>query len=314
MTCEPLGRRRWRLATAFILLQFAVYPVAASGHRFGPWRQAVSVDPERSGINTTFNDGCPIESPDGRHLFFASNRTGDLDIWVSAWIPSRRHDDGAWSAPEKQPAPLNTPASEFCPTPLRGNWLLFVSTRSNICGGSNNADIYLTRRHPVRGWTEPEHLGCNVNSAFEEFSPSIVETAGGTQLFFSSNREDGFNHKIYVSTWRQNGTWGEAVPVAELNALGASDARPSVRHDGLEIVFDSTRDGGPPQIYTASRRNIFKPWSSVHALDSRVNQNTAAQTRASFSRDGKRLYFGSTRNGGIGSDIFVSTRSGPGPK
>lgn len=314
MAHEPLGSRWHRLAIALILAQVAVYPVAASGHRLGEWRQAVSVDPGRSGINGTFNDGCPIESPDGRHLFFASNRDGDLDIWTSSWVPSRRHDDGAWSAPEKQAAPLNTPANEFCPTPLRGNWLLFVSTRSNICGGSNNADIYLTRRHPVRGWKEPEHLGCNVNSAFEEFSPSIVEAGGATLLFFSSNREDGFNHKIYVSTLRRNGTWGKAVPVAELNAQGASDARPNVRHDGLEIVFDSTRDGGPPQIYTASRRSVFEPWSSVHVLDSRVNLSTAAQTRASISRDGKRLYFGSTRAGGIGSDIFVSTRSVPGQK
>ena len=33
-----------------------------------------------------------------------------------------------------------------------------------------------------------------------------------------------------------------------------------------------------------------------------------AETRATLSRDGRRLYFGSTRAAGRGSDIYVSTR------
>jgi hypothetical protein len=89
---------------------------AASAQNFGPWSPAVSVDPGRSGINTTVNDGCPIEAPDGNTLFFASNRAGDLDIWVA----SRHSDDGPWGEPERLPSPVNRVGSgEFCPTPLR---------------------------------------------------------------------------------------------------------------------------------------------------------------------------------------------------
>ena len=41
-----------------------------------------------------------------------------------------------------------------------------------------------------------------------------------------------------MSVQQPDGSWGTATLVNELNAAGASDARPNVRKDGLEIVFD----------------------------------------------------------------------------
>src|SRR5919106_2987224 len=243
---------------------------AAHAQSFGPWGPAVSVDPGRvNGVNTPFNDGCPIEAPDGHMLFFASDRDNlILDIWVA----SRSSFGDPWASPEKLPFPVNTTASnEFCPTPLAGNRLLFVSTRSNNCGGPGpNPDIYYTQLHPVRGWLPPEHLGCEVNSGFAEFSPSLVEADGMTILFFSSNRPPAGRHQIYMSVQQPDGSWGAATLVNELNSA-ASDARPNVRKHGLEIVFDSTRAGGLSQIYTASRSSILDPWSTPEPLGPNVN-------------------------------------------
>jgi Tol biopolymer transport system component len=286
----------------------------AHAQNFGPWGAAVSVDADRVGVNTSFNDGCPIEAPDGDRLFLASNRPGSqgLDIWVSL----RELGDTDWTVPVNL-AGVNSAANDFCPTPLPGNRLLFVSTRANHCGGSgNNPDIYFTRLHPVQGWLAPEPLPCGVNSGFEEFSPSLVEAEGLTMLFFSSSRDDAPRHQVYMAVLQPDGSWATA-PVHELNWPGASDARPNVRHDGLEIVFDSTRAGGPPQIYSATRSSVFEPWSRPELLDTHVNLPGFAQTRPSISRDGRRLYFGSSRDnlpGDLagGADVFVSTRSGPG--
>jgi hypothetical protein len=211
-------------------------------------------------------------------------------------------------------------SNEFCPTPLPGNRLLFVSTRANPnqCGGK--ADIYLTRQHPVHGWLEPVPLNCDINSAGDEFSPSLVEADGVTTLFFSSERLQFGQHKIYSAVQQPDGAWDPAAPVDELNMPGASDARPNVRKDGLEIVFDSTRFGLPSQIpsqiYTAIRSSVLEPWSAPVPVGAVLNVTTG-QNRASISRDGTRLYFGSTRAnvpGDQGADIFVSTRSGPGSK
>ena len=304
--------RRLALAAVVVVLMELLSVPVTSAQNFGDWSPAVSVDPVRSGVNSTVNDGCPIEGPDGNTLFFASNRAGDLDIWVAY-----RADEGEpWGELARLPSPVNaTPTGEFCPTPLPGNRLLFVSTQSNICGGgANNADIYLTRQHPVHGWLAPQHLGCEVNSPRDEFSPSLFEVNGVTTLYFSSNRAEPAFHKIYSSVLQADGSWGPATLVDELNAEGASDSRPNVRKDGLEIVFDSTRGGLPSQIVTSSRSSVLEPWSTPLALGANVNIPTTAQTRPSLSRDGTRLYFGSTRAnvpGDSGGDIFMSTRSGP---
>jgi WD40-like Beta Propeller Repeat len=297
-----------------VLLLVLVAPHPVHGQNFGPWESATSIDPARTGVNTIFNDGCPIESPEGDRLFLASNRPGSLglDIWVS----SRGPGDTGWTAPVNLEG-VNSAANDFCPTPLPGHRLLFVSTRANHCGGSgNNPDIYLTRLNTKKGWLTPEPLPCSVNSGFEEFSPSLVEADGLTMLFFSSSRDDAPRHKIYMAVLQADGSW-EAGPVDELNWPNASDARPNVRKDGLEIVFDSTRAGGPPQIYAATRSTVFERWSTPELLDIPVNLPGFAQSRPSISRDGRRLYFGSTRDnlpGDLpgGSDVFVSTRSGPG--
>ena len=298
-------------ASAVVVLCFATI-----GHAqfFDQWGPAVSLDPGGLlGVNTFANDGCPHESPDGQRLFLASNRPGSFgsnDIWVAL----RAGSEGAWEPPMNLGAPVNLASNDFCPTPLPGNQLLFVSARANTCGGAgNNPDIYYTRLHPVRGWLPLRHLGCDVNSGSEEFSPSFVEAEEQTMLFFSSNRAGGVNHQIYMSLQQSDGSWGLATSVDELNMPGANDARPNVRKDGLEIVFDSNRAGGAPDIYTATRSSVFEPWSAPQPLGPNVN-TASAETRASLSRDGTRLYFGSNRPGSVANsvDIYVSTRSGPG--
>lgn len=267
------------------------------------WSPAISLDPGGTvGLNTPALEGCPAEGPDGLSLFLASNRDGQIDIWVSR-RPSR---NSAWGAPEKLPAPVNSSSNDFCPTPLPGGDLLFVSNRPGGCG-SGTADIYQTHHHPTRGWAEPEHLGCEVNSAGNEFSPSYVG-AGGGLLFFSSDRAGQDN--IYMSTRMPQGAWGAPVAVDELNAPGFSTARPNVSADGREIVFDSNRPGGlgGPDLWTATRRSVLEPWSDPTNLGPNVNSGSA-ETRPWLSRDGKRLFFGSNRPGSEGSlDLFVSTR------
>ena len=117
-----------------------------------------------------------------------------------------------------------------------------------------------------------------------------------------------------MSVLGEGGAWGPAWPVSELNS-GLQDSRPNVRKDGLEIVFDSTRDGGLPQIDSATRSSVFKRWSAPRRLGANVNASDFAQTRPTISRDGQRLYFGSSRPDeatGTTNDFYVATRKRPG--
>lgn len=61
-------------------------------------------------VNSRFHDKAPFLHPDGKTLYFASNRSpggGGFDIWVS-----RRDSSGTWAAPHNLGAPINTVGDE----------------------------------------------------------------------------------------------------------------------------------------------------------------------------------------------------------
>ena len=300
---------------AAVGLALALVPAAHAGS-FSPWSGAVNAEslPGTSELlNTEFNDGCPIQSPAGLALYMASNRKRfvgdprtDLDIWVSR----RASTDDPWGAPENLEA-VNSTADDFCPTPVRGGGLFFVSrkvTEGVTCGpttGTPTGDIYFTRRNPTHGWATPRHLGCGPdgpNSALDEQGPSYVE-AGDPSLYFSSGPD------IFVSREKADGSFGPAAPVAELNSA-ANDIQPNVRKDGREVVFSSNRPGGKglQDIWGASRDSVDDPWSAPVNLGDAINTADRSESRPSFSWDGETLYFGRAPAGQPG-DIFVATRN-----
>jgi hypothetical protein len=256
-----------------------------------------------------FPDGCPIESRDGLSLYIASNRTGTLganDIWAA----DRASKSDPFGEPQNLGAPVNTAAADFCPTPIYGNYLMFVSERPGpeTCGaGPGLGDMYMIRRNAAFGWGEPQHLGCiengtGPNSAAAEFSPSLV-SRGGTYLYFSSTVSG--NHDIYVSKRGKNGQFGPPSPVTELNTE-FDDRMPNISRDGLEVVFSSTRpvdaNGAPSygsfDVFYARRDNTSMPFSAPVNLGPDIN-TAGSETRSTISWDLKRLYFG--RDGEIQS-------------
>ena len=296
--------RRRAIAVGLAVLGLAASPLAAAADQFGAWGSAINVESlsgSGSQVNTAANDGCPIESPNGLKLYIATNRAGGLG-GIDIWIASRPTLDVGFGNPVPLPAPINSTADDFCPTPVPGRGLFFVSTRA-VAGACGGADIYFARYRPRVGWTRPRNLGCQVNGSAGEAGPSYFEADGVGQLYFSSGPD------IYVSTRQPDGTFGARTAVAELNTISA-DLRPNVRKDGLEIVFDSDRAGttGGADLWFATRASVSAPWSAPANAGPAVN-TAASETRGSFSRDGSRLYFGRTPGPEGGTDIHLASRS-----
>jgi hypothetical protein len=197
--------------------------------------------------------------------------------------------------------PANDPglANDFCPTPRPDAELYFVSTRSGGCSG---ADIHRAVNDPATGWSVPENLGCDPegpNTPGTEFSPSILETAWGTYLFFSTDYYTG-NQDIYVSRMRADGGFGPGKRLGYPINTEYDDRQPNVSQDGREIVFASDRPSSPDDtsgfdIFIAKRGFLFAPWRHVTNLSESVPFETVetGETRPSLSFDGKRLYYGS---------------------
>jgi hypothetical protein len=277
---------------------------------FSAWGPAVSLETvagSHAELNTASLDGCPILSPDGLQLYIASDRPGGLG-GIDIWGAERANPAGPFGAPVNLGAPINSPDNDFCPSPLRDeNRFMFVSNRPGGCGGG---DIYLTRGDPVQGWEEPVNLGCAVNSAADEAGPVLSLVEPGPTLYFSSNREGGSGGiDLYMSRKADTWVFGPAELVPGVNSA-EDDARPAVRRDGRELVFDSNRPGGQggSDIWSARRDSIAGSWLAPVNLGPAVN-SPANETRPSLSWEGTMLLFGSNRPGGEGmSDIYYAIR------
>lgn len=302
--------KRTITAAVGLMVALAVVP-AAHAVSFSPWAQAVNAEDVLGAseqLNTASLDGCPIQSPDELSLYMASNRPrflGDTRTDLDIWVARRDSADEPWGAPENLGAPVNSTADDFCPTPVRGRGLFFVSRKVVSGVTCGQGDIYLARLSPTHGWRTPRHLGCGAeggpNTPLDEQGPSYVETDAGTFLFFSSGPD------IYASRRGQDGDFGLGVAQAELNS-GASDIQPSVLKDGREVYFASNRNVDAGQdIWTASRDSVDDPWSAPVNLGPAVN-TAANETRPSLSWDGTTLYFGRA-TAVTPSDIFVTTRT-----
>jgi hypothetical protein len=269
--------------------------------------------------------GCPIESRDGKLLYTAAGPadTNGLDIWTY------RRDGGTYDSRTKLGAPVSaSDANDFCPTPLTGDYLMFVSTRSGAdkCGdpgpapGLTGADIFVVRygvERPASSVTalqqtsygDAKRLGCypeGPNTKGTTFSPSLLTTADGSFLFFSSSHNGTAltgSQDIYMSQVNPDGSYGPGVPVAALNTT-FEDQQPNVARDGLSIVFASNR-GGNMDIYIATRAKVTDDWSTPRNLSVDLKFPTvgSAETRPSLSWDLQRLYYGAD------GQVYTSTRA-----
>jgi hypothetical protein len=328
-----MNRKQKRLALTLALAAFIAFDASAA--QYGAWHDPAPAP----GVNTAAAEGCPIEAPDGSHLYFMSTRPGgqgSLDNWRATWNFALQ----SWGNIENLGPRTNSPAADYCPLPMPGKRLMFVSSRNNSencadciavapppAGSPPHGDIFLTRENPARGWGTPMHLGSykdakpGPNTKGSEYSPSVIETREGTFLFFSSNGyDDSQSHDIYMSRQRADGSFGPGAKVVELSS-NAADVMPNVRRDGLEIVFSSNRSGASSadqDIYYATRPNTASPWSAPKRIpNTNINTPDGAETRATLSADGTRLYFGRKHiNQGPSDpvvndpgDIYVSRRS-----
>ena len=145
---------------------------------YGRWGKPYNAG---STINTSLSEKQPCLSPDGRFLFFSSNRAGSLgkmDIWVS-----ELGADGRWGEPKNLGLPINTPEDDICPFIHPDNQTLYFSSDGHP--GLGNKDIFMSRLDSAGHWSEPVNLGYPINTHREEIG-LIVDNQGKT-AYFSSN-------------------------------------------------------------------------------------------------------------------------------
>src|SRR5262249_51343077 len=203
---------------------------------FGPWSSPVNLGPVINQSRTTDLNTHPGISKNGLSLYISSTRpagvngantgnnsTGFLELWVS----QRANLEALWGAPVNLDAFNSVPvinsvgSNTYAPNFSADGHLLFFS--SLRAGGSGGSDMYVSRRsnkHDDFGWQERVNLGRVINSPQADDAPNYFEDeeTGTITLYFSSPRPAGGNGHIYASTLGDDGTFGPAVLVPELNS------------------------------------------------------------------------------------------------
>jgi len=278
------------------------------------WSAPVNLGPV---VNSSSNEQNAVLARDGLSLYFSSNRlgsSGPLDIWVSQRACTDGGDPAcAWQTPMNLGAPINSAGADFAPNLSRDGHLLFFA--SNRAGGAT--DIFVSQRADPNddfGWEDPLPLGPGVNTAAGEQAPMYLQNAedGSANLYFNRGALAQNQADIYVASVTRDGeTLGPAQLVVELSDPSANDAAVTIRADGRELLFWSSRTGGlgGNDLWVSTRQTIRDSWSPP------VNPGTALNSEfddvtPSLSWDGRTLIFGSNRLGGSGgNDLWMSTRT-----
>lgn len=309
-----MERNTWKVIltlAALVVLGLAVYSPEAAP-QFSAWSEPDNLGPP---VNSPFGEQGPAIAQDGLSLYFHGSALrpggfGGEDLWVA----QRASLDAPWGEPVNL-AMLNTSAREFAPSLSRdGHWLFFSSDRP---GGFGAPDIWASWRAHTQddfGWQPPVNLGAGVNTAAGDFAPAYFENEdeGMPLLFFTSTRPGGLGGSdIYVSALTADGAFGPAVLVPELSSP-QNDARPSLRHDGLEIFIYSNRTGtlGLEDLWVSTRETTREPWATPENLGAPIN-SAFGDFHPYLSADGHTLFFMSVSRpeGFGGSDLYMTTRT-----
>lgn len=155
-----------------------LYSISKSGT---DWSKPVTLG---SRINSRSLETTASITPDGKTIYFASNRPGGyggMDIYMA-----KRLESGEWDDPVNLGAEVNSKYDEDAPFIHPDQWtLFFTSDGHNTMGGR---DIFVTRLFNGE-WTQPENMGYPINTTANDNYFTL--TADGRKAYFSSDRKGG---------------------------------------------------------------------------------------------------------------------------
>lgn len=228
-----------------------------------------------------------VISPDGKLLIYSHVISrGGKSVLVSRTIAN-----GEWSLPEILPF-SGVGAYDIEPAfNPDGSELYFASNRT----GSRGFDIWVATINSDGSWGDAKNLGSPVNSAANEFYPSM-DSEG--RLYFTAELTGGVGGEDIWFSQKIDGEFGELqLPEGNLNSA-LDEFNSYITPDGNTMIFSSfgQSDGrGGGDIY--SSRKINNVWSTPSNRGASVN--SAQLDYCPFvTNDGQYLFFTSERSTG----------------
>ncbi|MCY1018059.1 TolB family protein [Pyxidicoccus sp. MSG2] len=197
--------------------------------------------PVKPRFATEWSNADPHIAPDGRSVFFISNRPHPGETAARAthdlWVASLQADD-EWGEATRLPSPVNDAnTDEWSPAVAANGNLYFGAERPGTHGDS---DLWVSRL--VDGvYQPPENLGDAINTRAAEVEPWIAPDERYL-LFSALRRADGVgSYDLYVSQRLPGGGWEKARLLGGGINSPDRDFNQSVSPDGKWLYFSSNR-------------------------------------------------------------------------
>ena len=210
---------------------------------------------------------------------------------------------------------FNSRRGEFSPMLLGPDYdqLYFASSRSkdkdqkiSAITGQNNNNFYVIKKDEQGNWLQPEELEDEVNTEFDEGTPSFTPDGNTMYYTYCTQAPEGDRTaEIYMSS-RSSAKWGKGSKVEILKDSVTALAHPSVSPDGRWLYFVSDAVGGQ------GGKDIFRvringnDYGPMENLGPEIN--TPGDEVFPYVRDSVTLYFASNGHPGMGGlDLFRAT-------
>lgn len=211
------------------------------------WKRGVWSTPQVLPFSGVWNDGDVGLAPDGKRLFFISNRPAsggtakaDLDLWYVD-----RRNGGAWDRPVRLPDGINSDRNEVYPSIAADGTLYFGRDR-----------VIYRARYAQGAYQAPEPIGLEGFSfaIAPDQSFAVVGRPGATEtdidLFWVERQRDG--------------SWSSPIRLPEgVNTVGANDLAGAFSPDGKTLLMVSQRRtavawprNAPVTSYAAARAEL----------------------------------------------------------
>ncbi|MCI0697479.1 serine/threonine-protein kinase [candidate division KSB1 bacterium] len=216
----------------------------------------------------------PSWSPDGRFLYYVSDRAGSMDLWQQRMRPD--------FTPEGPPRAITTGI---------GMWSAVFSPDGKKLAYSKGRLVGNLWSVPIPDQAEPEATWADARQiTFDHALVSYVDVSpDGQRLLFSSDR--GGNADVWMMTLADGS-------LQQLTTDPALDFQPMWSPDGKQIAFHSARSGN---------RDIWvMPASGGPARQ--LTRHDASDMWPVWSPDGQEIAFASMRGGNF--DIWVIQSTG----
>jgi hypothetical protein len=105
-----------------------------------------------------------------------------------------------------------------------------------------------------------------------------------------------------------SGPFDTPVPVDVVNIGGQTEDDPALSPDGLELYFETDRDGGYGKIWIARRPSVDDPWGEPELVPG-IGAEFSFDGTPGLTGDGLRMFFISNRPGSFGNDVYVTRRA-----